>query len=240
MNWLHSDIAVLTSYAFGAIGLTLTVIFYFKQKRKKIPCMDFLSINLVSPKIQTIDNLNILFDNEHINCMTISKFIFWNAGNETINKADIATGQFKIVSNNDIRILSASLERQSNESNDVSVIFKSDVNTAFVSFDYLDNNEGFILKVIHTGKDSNDLQINSKIKGVGGFKIQDQQKIEDFPALLPVILLSIILFVVIIISTSAAAKIGCAIVLLVIFYMIFDLRKTKRIPKGINKYFTNN
>lgn len=108
--------------------------------------------------------------------ITISKLCFLNAGNETIEKKDIADNDpITIRINDDAEILDA-LIYYSKEANKVEyTLDKESRKNVSLSFDYLSRNDGFILKIFHTGKDSKELSISGTMKR--GKQITKQKRV---------------------------------------------------------------
>lgn len=93
-NWLNSLVTNpwfgITSFIIGVLGVILTIIFYFKSKKFKRPCYAIRSLGVVEDITNKSKSLEIYYAGQKIERLTITRIAFWNAGNETIDKRDIA------------------------------------------------------------------------------------------------------------------------------------------------------
>lgn len=153
-------------YALAVIGIILSFYFYFKSQKKKRPyCLTFTHTINGSIAINSPD-LKITYRGKLIDTLSITKMVFWNAGNQTIDNIDIPKSSPFIsrVIDNGI-ILNCRLEYVKNHSNSLNINVNKDENSIDISFDYLDRNDGFILEIIHTGVSDSSLRIDGVFKG---------------------------------------------------------------------------
>ena len=170
LNDLSRDtILSLVGLIFGIIGIVLAIIFYLKSKKNKTPYYLIKSFNIISESLgNKIKDIEILLKGEKISNLTVSKIVLWNGGNETINRIDIPDStKFKIRTKEMIKIYDIEIIDNSDSAINCSII--SVPNEHILDFDFLDPNQGFIIKVTHSGINSDDLIISGRVKG--GFSL---------------------------------------------------------------------
>ncbi len=149
---------------FGLYGLYVTI----KGVKRKEPRYFFRSNNLVSGNARNLSPLKIMYKEKQINNVTVSKVCFWNNGNETCRREDIASVDPLCVSMlNKSEILQASIIFKKTDANNFGIHPATDNRSLYITFDYLDKNDGGIIQIVHTGKSSEDLQMRGTIIGFG-------------------------------------------------------------------------
>lgn len=150
----------------GIIGLITGYIFYRKSLRLKEPCFIIVSNNLIVDNITNLNGLEILFKNQRVQTLTVSKVLFWNHGFDTIEKGDIVLSDpLRIEASPDVQILDTSIVQTNNPSSKFLLKRNAKKSSVELIFDYLDKDNGVIIQVIHTGKSSNNINFMGKIKG---------------------------------------------------------------------------
>lgn len=168
IDWLAKNpwLAV-TIYIITVISLLLTIIFYDKGKKVKLPYYAVKSYNIIKDLDSTIDLLEVLYSGKRIENFTATKIAFWNAGNDTINSDDItSTNPLTINITEGYKILNAKILQVIEPANQFEIDIIDDMSIG-IHFDYLDKNQGAIIQLLHTGKSEKDIEIKGKIKGVG-------------------------------------------------------------------------
>jgi hypothetical protein len=145
----------------------LAIYFYLKGKTKK--SIKYISRydTLINEGIdQKVIGLSISISNKQIKRLTVSRIAFWNNGNKTLTYNDIPTlSKFTINIDNKYDILDVSIIETLNTKNNISVNLLEDCKTIEIYFEYMDNNDGFVLQIFHTGNDSSALTLNGGIIG---------------------------------------------------------------------------
>lgn len=163
-QWLNLIFLIL-----AILGIVVSIYLYVKSKRKKMPLYSKRSINVISDKFNNFANVDVSYQGKKINNLTVTKIVVWNNGNETINFLDLAaTDKLRIETHEFITLFSAEVIYQTNSTNNFKA--KIENNIIIVEFDYLDQYQGCIIKIIHSGKGSYDLQVKGTFKGVGEIK----------------------------------------------------------------------
>lgn len=162
---MSTELVNFLSIGLGILGVVLAILFYLKSKNKKLPLYEIRSYNIISNKIEDYKNyLEVSYKNKKVDNLTISKIVIWNSGNTTILKEDIPkSNNFSILLNENSKIF------------DFSVIYNDDIDRALnlkkknkkilIDFNYLEPKTGFILKLIHSGENSNSIVISGKVIG---------------------------------------------------------------------------
>lgn len=139
--------------------------FYMLGKRTRDPSWAIRSNNIIRGFESQL--LDISYSGHPVETLTISKILFWNhgkqsiRGNAVLNGGDISepvrivclTGQ----------ILDSTVLQRSNTAIKFSATVSPDKKSAELSFLYLDQGDGAVIQVIHTGTSSSDLQIEGRI-----------------------------------------------------------------------------
>jgi hypothetical protein len=164
-NWLN--ILSLLFGVIGVFGIPLSIILYFKSKKNKSPCFAVRSNNLISDSEKIAAPLKILYADQPVKDLTVAKILFWNDGQETIDKTDVVTSDpVKICIKGGYKILDAKLIFCNKKENGFSIELSSDQTSAILHFEYIDKDQGSVIQIFHTGKSSKDLEIVGTIKGV--------------------------------------------------------------------------
>ncbi|WP_412464439.1 hypothetical protein [Flavobacterium mekongense] len=165
----------MISFIFGLIGILLAVIFYFKAIKEKKPNFNIKTFNLIDSKLSTINKLEIKYNNSIVRNLSVSKIAIWNAGADPIKKDDFAPNDhLRIVSRKDIIIYDFEISHQESP-NDVkaNLISEKQLN---LEFDFLNQNDGLIITVYHSGNTSEDILILGTF--IGAKKISEPAKKE--------------------------------------------------------------
>lgn len=146
------------------VGFPCTLYFGMRNPSKRqLSCVTHFSSIIKSGKSE-LTKLNILYENNQVNSVSSSIFTLWNSGKVDVRNNDIATGkELKIVSIDKTKILDTRILKVSDESN-AFCVKKTKDNEVEISFDYVNENEGVVFEVIHTGN-QNSLNMDCKIKG---------------------------------------------------------------------------
>ncbi|MDP2045313.1 MAG: hypothetical protein Q8L00_03775, partial [Deltaproteobacteria bacterium] len=84
-----NPLVIVSAYLLSLLSVILAIILYIKSKKMKIPCYATNTINIFRDYNSNIESLEILYGGKLINNLSITKLAFWNAGKETIKKADL-------------------------------------------------------------------------------------------------------------------------------------------------------
>lgn len=165
LKWLNDNqwlnIIFLT---LAILSIIVSIYLYIKSKKRKIPVYDKRSINVISDKIKKIGDIEIQYKGGKVDNLTVSKIAIWNNGNDTVNDTDQApTDKLRIEIDEDFSILESEVIFCTSDTNNIRIVQSS--NKIEILFDYLDPNDGGIIKVIHTGTNSSDINLLGTFKG---------------------------------------------------------------------------
>jgi len=165
LNWINQNQWLNSIYLILAIfGIISTIYFYFKSKKQKKAVFSLWTTNIISPKVKSHGDIQVTYCDKHVENLSVTKIGFWNNGNDVINEIDQApTDKLRIEIDEKFNILNAEIIFQSKSTNNVK-LNKHD-KKILIDFDYFDSNQGFIVKIIHTGLKSSNLKLRGTIKG---------------------------------------------------------------------------
>ena len=160
-------------YFIGGCIVTFIIsrIFWFLAKKEKKPVYTVQSSNLIRGFESKLSKLAITYGCKEINNLTVSKFAFWNEGNETINQKDIIPAEpLSINSINEVEILDKELLLVTEPANMFRILENGNSRMFQITFDYMAKNDAAIIQIFHTGKSSEDIFLAGKIKEVREIK----------------------------------------------------------------------
>ena len=167
-NFLQNNWILFLTTTFTIIGFPLSFYFYFKSKKEKSLKFEIKSNNIFKNFESIIQNVKVTCEDKNISTLTITRILMWCDGKETIYDKDIATQMPLIIKSKEGKdILEAKIESFNNQTNNIT-LEKLENNIYKINFEYLDNKDGFIIQVVHTGNSSKDIILTGKIKGMKG------------------------------------------------------------------------
>lgn len=168
--WNNLSSSEVISYGIGLAGILISIIIYLRSKRIQMPRYKKMSAIITEEFFSKNSNVHIQNGEEKLKILTVSKIAFWNEG-ITLKKEDISTkSPFRIeLTQKDAQILETYVS-YAQEENDVSCDITDKGKKINIYFDYLAKNQGFILKVLHTGGGSNSLSVKGTIRNTGKLK----------------------------------------------------------------------
>jgi hypothetical protein len=150
----------------GVLSVIVGYVQYRLRQREKKPLWSIKHINLIQDYSSRIPGLSIKYGDESIEALSVSKIVFWNAGSETIRGDDIADADpLAILLPNNARLLDASITATNSKPSRFRLYTKPEINGSFLTFDFLDRNNGVVVQLIHTGVMANDINIAGTIMG---------------------------------------------------------------------------
>lgn len=168
-EWLKENpwLTVL-GFLLTLIGVILSIIFYIKSRRTKEPCHAIRSANLIQDFTSRFEKLEIKYAGEPISNFTTTKVAFWNNGKDTINDSDIVSADPLMIRVKDgYKIFDSNVLYTKQDANQFKILPSEDGSHVLIQFDYLDRGEGGVIRLLHTGKSSCDIEFCGTIKGAG-------------------------------------------------------------------------
>ncbi len=169
----------LIGYIIGILGFLSAIAFYQKSIRFKQLIYALHGDVLVRDLRQTSSSLEVSYAGKHVGNVTSTKLVFWNRGNETISKDDIAPADpLKIYVADDVDILECHVLVSSSQVNAVKLA-KNAGGQVLIDFDYLDSMQGAVVLILHTGLNSECVEFIGTVKGSGPVKKETRFALDD-------------------------------------------------------------
>lgn len=166
LNSLLSEPVNVFSLIIGVLGIIVAVITYRLSRRTKKLSWAIRTTTLIEGYGERLSKLSVLYDEKRVENLSISRLCIWNSGTETINCQDIAKANpLKIIPRSGEKILDVKILSTNNPSSLFTALLAVDGSHSFITFDYLNKDQGAILQLVHTGTSSNDLLLLGDIKG---------------------------------------------------------------------------
>ena len=157
---------LLTGLA-SLIGVPLAIYFYLKSRRFKQLAYSFKSTSFVRDYQSKIPDLELFYKGSKVPNITLTRFVFWNSGRETINETDVAkTDELKLEIAEPAVLLNAEIIPPVRDANILTIQTSNDKKSIDLSFEFLDVGDGVVFEVLHTsGRRDKDFSILGTIKG---------------------------------------------------------------------------
>ena len=140
------------SFAIGVVGIVLGLYglyIAFRSKREKRPLYLSNSYEVVSGT-HAVEGMQITVHGTVVSSLTVTRISFWNAGRETMHRADIVAADPIRISplNPDTTILGAKLAHVCRPVNDIQIAPAA--HAVGITFDFLDHSDGCIVDLYHS------------------------------------------------------------------------------------------
>lgn len=119
------------------------------------------------PDSRLTEDVEVLFKGQRVDRLTKTQIMLWNSGNQIVRGEDIvAADPLRFQFSEDAVVLDSKIIRYTREAIKVSTTNDSQrPNCAFLTFDYLDPQDGAIIEILHTARERSP-QILGTIRGV--------------------------------------------------------------------------
>ena len=154
---------------FGLFSTALAIIFFLRSRRISEIRFDSSGISLVEGLSGELEGIEVKYKGTAQERITVSRFVFWNAGTETIRSTDFTDDTLRIsceegVSVLDHRIVDANDETNKIEIDDTATIDDGEISIG-VWFDYLDSKDGAVIQIVHNGDERTRFRLAGSMKG---------------------------------------------------------------------------
>lgn len=164
--FIEAQIYNLLGIFIGMFGICLAIVFYIKSIKIKEPYWAVRNSIIIEGFSNNINGLDIKYNNNIVEYLSIARIAFWNNGKETLDARDVATANpIKLVVSKGNNILDIKPIVANNPSSMFNVAIDPSSQSASISFDYLDQGQGAVFQIVHTGTTSKDIDIVGDIKG---------------------------------------------------------------------------
>ena len=139
------------------ISLFMAYYFYKRGTRKKEVLYTKANVKITQNYNKKISNFVSKYKNMSVDSITMTRYLLWNNSSQAIRKNDIAPRdplQFSVASGYKILDIKIIYPRNSLNGFMLSKPIKKN-NFTKLSFDFINENEGLIVQIIHTGKSKN-------------------------------------------------------------------------------------
>jgi hypothetical protein len=135
--------------------------YYDKGQKPKY----FIKSTTIISKPSEVSQIEIYYQQQIVNAVTISKILFFNAGKSSIRRNDIAKKKpIRISLKQGINILNAEVIYRKKQDNDFNI--RCENNDIIIDFDFLEKGDGGIIQIVHTGQNETDINLVGKVIGV--------------------------------------------------------------------------
>jgi len=161
----------ISGYIVGVLGVFATYYYYRKSIREKRPVFSVRPMSVFNNKRLKLYDIEVKYKGIIVDSLTITKFAFFNAGKDTIEQSHLVSkNPITIYDINgspfyDVEILDSNVELNNLQ-------IQWDKSKITINFDFLDFNQGVVLKIIHAGK-GKELKMRDTIKGNRRIKSMD-------------------------------------------------------------------
>ena len=139
------------------ISFFIAYYFYKRSTRKKEVLYTKVNVKIIQNCNKKISDFVSKYKNNSVDSIRVTRYLLWNNSSQAIRKNDIAPRdplQFSVTSG--YEILGAKIIYPKNSLNGFMLSeLKKTNNFTKLSFDFINENEGVIIQIIHTGKTKN-------------------------------------------------------------------------------------
>ena len=177
------NLATLIMTSIGIIFIPLTIYLALIAIKNKKPRYLIRNTNLVRDGVQSVEEVSVMYESKRVPNLSVARIVFWNAGRETIDAADVVEkDSIRVSARHGVEILSIKVLTQNEPTNNFIVVLNAKKRHASVVFDFIDKGQGVVLQIFHTGVSADDIVFSGRIKGCGVVV-----KIDERPFLLRVL-----------------------------------------------------
>lgn len=154
----------IVSLSIGLFGILFSYYFYFKSLKVKKPLFNSRMVPLISiyPNKTFENKMEIRYNGNPVRSVSLTTFVFWNAGKLSIRKEDLAPkNPLTILMPSDVNIFDYEIIDQDLKNN--FVIEQIDSQTLKITFDFLDYNDGIIFNIFHNPLENKKMTISGTI-----------------------------------------------------------------------------
>ncbi len=152
----------------GVIGIVLAVVFYIRSRRVSSVRYDYTAISLVEGLSDAMHGIEVTYKGAAQDRITVTHFVFWNAGTETIRSNDFTDDPLRIKGIDDVAILDHRIIVANDATNKVEIGAVQSARNEIsipVRFDYLDSNDGAVIQIVHDGSVLTGFRLAGSLKG---------------------------------------------------------------------------
>jgi hypothetical protein len=166
-HWLIQNPWNLIFVGLAVLGFFLSVVFYRRSQKEKRLTYDIRTLRLIEDNVSAIEAVEIRYEGQRVQNLSLSEITIWNKGTETINNEDVAPKDPIEIVMKGVKLLRAELIHTKNPVNNFNIVPDLTNGEILVTFDYFDPEEGAVIQIYHTGTTDDDLMLKGTVKGIG-------------------------------------------------------------------------
>ncbi len=171
----------ISNLLFFVIGVIITILLFFIGSRERKPTYAIKSFNIVESFSNIVKSMKMLYEDEQIENLTVTKIAILNRGRKSIRREDVSTSEpIQIHISEGYKILDAKFISIIEKANQFNIRLTKDRSHFIVDFEYMDKDQGVVIQMFHTGLSDEDIEISGKFKEAKPFKRQVTPTIYDF------------------------------------------------------------
>jgi hypothetical protein len=170
------------------IGIAASGVFYWLGRRHRSQSrLAFQKTDLMvvghSNSTKSLGAIKILFNDVDVPRVVVTRLAVWNIGNTAVDGSQLATSApLAFAVEVGASILDAQIVKATNDANKCRLRIAEDLTHAFIEFDYLNEKDGALFQLTHTGA-QNTARLTGSIKGVakgvedwGHLRVWDEER----------------------------------------------------------------
>jgi len=163
----HTELINFASLSFGFTGIILAFLFYRASKPTRQLSYSTRTFRIISEKTKNIPGLEVKFDGQNVNAISVTRLAIWNGGSEPLRSTDIPENELlTIQAREGVEILKAELIESTSSAIRASMRKTNDALSRYgFHFEFLNPRDGAIANIIHNGTGLEDLSLLGTIIG---------------------------------------------------------------------------
>jgi hypothetical protein len=151
VKWLEGGATINVIFLVLAIaGILSSIYFYIRSRRERRLVFHVRTFPLIRKSIGTVPELSIAYRGKPVTTLSLTRLALWNAGSQTITKADIVASEpLRVRAEGEGEILAAQVSFTRRPAAHLAA--NLDAMSILLSFDFLDQSDGGILDIYHSG-----------------------------------------------------------------------------------------
>ena len=153
----------------GFCGIALAIIFYLRGRRISEIRFDLSGVSLIEGLSGALEGIEVKYKGTAQERITVSRFVFWNAGTETIRSTDFTDDTLRISCKDSVSVLDHRIVDTNDETNKIEIDDTAAIDNEEISigirFDYLDSEDGAVIQIVHDGDERTGFRLAGSLKG---------------------------------------------------------------------------
>ena len=152
-QWLNQNpLLNLVFLLLASVSILLSLVLYIKSRKYKRPCFNIRTFQLIEDSVNKIEAVEIRYQGERVQNLSLTKLALWNRGNDTVNIQDVAsTDPLRIEIGPPAKLLGAELIYTTNPANNFRILPNLQTGEVKIDFEYFHTYEGMVVQLYHTG-----------------------------------------------------------------------------------------